>query len=258
MNNHPVFPTKLHEQAAISVTEFFSSLDCVDTVLLVNSCARGQAVPESDLDFAILVKNDLSPHDLRVLENSWLAFASQQETIQKFKRSSAYAHIHLDIIDGKFYPQTIANAEPIDYFEVEVGNRICYALPLDGEGPYFQTLKNQWLPYYDEELRITRLSAVKRACLYDLDHIPLYTQRDLHIYAFDLLYQAFQKYLQALFISCRTYPIAYNKWVKYQLEQLLNIPDLYSELSSVLSINNLQQQEIMKKTYLLRNLINMI
>jgi hypothetical protein len=52
----PKFPTKLHQDAAGLIRDYFLALSDVDTVLVVNYCARGKAVPESDLDFAILVK----------------------------------------------------------------------------------------------------------------------------------------------------------------------------------------------------------
>ena len=52
----PVFPTKLHQDAAEKVKEYFKNVPETDTVLVVNSCARGQAVAESDLDFAVLVR----------------------------------------------------------------------------------------------------------------------------------------------------------------------------------------------------------
>ena len=49
-----VFPTLLHGQAAEAVVEF-SMRSEVEAVVLVNSCARGTAVAESDLDVALLV-----------------------------------------------------------------------------------------------------------------------------------------------------------------------------------------------------------
>ncbi len=52
----PKFPTRLHQDTAELIRDYFLTISNVDTVLVVNSCARGQAVPESDLDFAILVK----------------------------------------------------------------------------------------------------------------------------------------------------------------------------------------------------------
>jgi predicted nucleotidyltransferase len=54
MTYRPIFPTILHQDTAELVRDYFLITSNVDTVLVVNSCARGQAVPESDLDFAIL------------------------------------------------------------------------------------------------------------------------------------------------------------------------------------------------------------
>ena len=51
----PSFPTTLHQDSAELVRDYFYTIAKVDTVLVVNSCARGHAVPESDLDFAILI-----------------------------------------------------------------------------------------------------------------------------------------------------------------------------------------------------------
>lgn len=55
MSTHMRFPTAVHEQAAQGVVDFFAAHSQTRAVLLVNSCARGRAVPESDLDVAVLV-----------------------------------------------------------------------------------------------------------------------------------------------------------------------------------------------------------
>jgi hypothetical protein len=44
------FPTPDHKRAAEAAAVFFLSHTAVDTILVENSCARGQAVPESDLN----------------------------------------------------------------------------------------------------------------------------------------------------------------------------------------------------------------
>ena len=58
MTFKPSFPTKLHQDTAELIRDYFLTIPNVDTILIVNSCARGQAVPESDLDFAILINPD--------------------------------------------------------------------------------------------------------------------------------------------------------------------------------------------------------
>ena len=256
MTSIPKFPTKLHQDAAELIKDYFLTVPAIDTVLVTNSCARGQGTPESDLDFAILTKPNTTPGEIMSIENSWRAYSKTQPTLLKYKQSSQFAHIHLDIIDGNYTPQLIEKGEPIDYFEVEIGNRICYSAPMSNAGSHFQALQNKWLPYYNEDLRLERLTMVKAACTYDLDHIPFFIKRELYFQALDILMKAFQEYLQALFIAHKTYPIAYNKWIKEQFEKWLKKPDLYPKLSPILSISNIESNEINEKAKMLRGLLS--
>lgn len=250
------FPTKLHQDTAELIRDFFVTIPEVDTVLVVNSCARGQAVPESDLDFAILVKPETTATAKKSIVHSWQLYSEEEEMFLKYKQSSPFAHLHLDIIDGIYAPVTIEEGEPIDYFEIEIGNQICYSAPMNDFGAYFQQLQLKWLPYYNEELRLQRLKSIKTACHYDLDHIPFFIKRELYFQAFYILYKAFQEYLQALFIANKTYPIAYNKWIKEQIVKWLNKPDLYPRLAPILSVNNIESDQINNKAVMLRELLN--
>jgi predicted nucleotidyltransferase len=252
----PVFPTGLHQDAAEIIKNYFSGIRCVDTVLVVNSCARGQAVAESDLDFAILVEPHTSPDAIKDLEYAWEMFSSAEPTLLKYGNSNQFAHLHLDIIEGNFQPAPFEKGGPVDYFEVEIGNQIRYSAPLGNAGIYFHQLQKKWLPYYDEDLRLQRLEQAKAACNYDLEHIPFFMKRELYFQAFDILYKAFQEYLQALFIANTTYPIAYNKWIKEQVVKWLNMPDLYPKLAPILSVNNLESNEINNRAITLKHLLN--
>src|SRR5215831_13107217 len=95
--------------------------------------------------------------------------------------------------------------------KVEIGNRLVYAAPLHEAGPYFRELQSEWLPYYAEDLRLSRLAMVREACARDLDAVSFYLGRSLYFQAFDRLYKAFQEFLQALFVAGRTYLLDYNK-----------------------------------------------
>ncbi len=251
----PGFPTKLHQGAANIVGEYFSKLPVVDTVLVVNSCARGQAVPESDLDFAILVKPGTTACERADIEAGWITYSHADSTIAEYRKQSKFCHLHLDIIDGNYNLPVFEEGVAADSFEIEIGNQVCYAAPLYHAGPFFTELRNKWLPYYHEELRLQRLAIVKEACEYDLDHIPFFVKRGLHFQAFDILCKAFQKYLQALFIVNKTYPIAYNKWIKEQVANWLNKPALYAKLPPVLSVCNIESDEINGKVKMLKDLL---
>jgi hypothetical protein len=252
----PKFPTKLHQEAAGLIRDYFLAIPNVDTVLVVNSCARGQAVAESDLDFAILVKPDTAAAEIKSIHTAWLAYSANQPTFLKYKQLHPFAHLHLDIIDGNYIPAIIEVGEPIDYFEIEIGNQICYSAPIDNAGYYFRELQKKWLPYYNNELHLRRLAMTRNACNYDLDHIPFFINRALYFQAFDILCKAFQKYLQALFIANKTYPIAYNKWINEQVVKWLHKPELYPKLSPILSVSNIESNEINEKAKMLRALLN--
>src|SRR6187455_3473022 len=113
----PIFPTKLHQDSAELIRDYFLKIHNVDTVLVVNSCARGQAVPESDLDFAILVKPGTGPVEIKSIETGWQFYSDTQPTISKYKRSNQFAHLHLDIIDGNYTPTILEIGVASDFFE---------------------------------------------------------------------------------------------------------------------------------------------
>ena len=252
----PSFPTRLHQDTAELVKDYFVAIPGVDTILVVNSCARGQAVPESDLDFAILIKPGVTLTEKMNVENLWQSYLETQPAFLKYKESNQFASLHLDLIDGNYTPAAPEKGGPVDYFEIEIGNQICYSAPLGEAGPYFKELQDKWLPYYNEELRLQRATVSRSACEYDLDHIPFFVKRELYFQAFDILCKAFQEYLQTLFIANKTYPIAYNKWIKEQIVKWLKMPDLYPKLPSILSISNIESSEIIEKANMLRQLLN--
>lgn len=255
MNLHPEFPTILHREAAEVVQNYFLNLPTIDTVLVVNSCARGLAVPESDLDFAILAKPGTTKKEIEKAEADWYSYSSNNATILNYKSLSPYTHLHLDVIDGNYEPVKIEIAEPVDYFEVEIGNQLCYSAPMGITGEYFRELQSKWLPFYNDELQQQRLKASTVACEYNLDHTPLFVKRELYFQAFDILCKAFQEYLRTLFIANKVYPIAYNKWIKEQIVKWLKKPNLYPKLSPILSVSNIESNEINDKAILLRGLL---
>jgi predicted nucleotidyltransferase len=251
----PQFPTILHQQAAETACTFFQAQAAVDTVLVVNSCARGQAVLGSDLDMAVLVRQDVSQEEVARLEAAWQQELKSNAALLRYRQSSKTAHLHLDVIRGQYLPTTWDEGGGPDGFELEIGNQMAYAAPMVPPGPYYRQLQAQWLPYYGAELHRQRLNMVRAACSYDLEFIPFYFQRELYFQAFDRLYKGFQEFLQALFISRRVYPLAYNKWMRMQVEEWLGNPELYRLLPPLISVSDITSGEIIAKAASLQKLL---
>src|SRR5215467_13349629 len=79
--------------------------------------------------------------------------------------------------------------------------------------------------------------------------------RSLYFQAFDRLYKAFQEFLQALFVARRTYPLAYNKWIREQVADWLALPELYEELPPILSVRKIEGAELAQNADALRGLL---
>jgi hypothetical protein len=241
-----MYPTPQHSAAAETIVEFFTARYAVDAVLLVNSCARGKATPDSCLDINVLV----DPERLRAqpqIQPDWEQFERTSPVIAALKRAGKYSEVHLDIVDGVFTPYEQDEAAGPDWFEVSVGNMLAYGVPLWQSSDYMARLQQLWMPYYPEELRRQRLHKVRWFCLNNLHHIPLYLERGLYFQSFDRLYNAYEEFLQALFISRRTYPIAYNKWIHEQVVDILGLPELYARLVHLFEIQHFESRELASK-----------
>ena len=251
----PAYPTAQHERAAQAIVRFFSAFPSVRAVLLTGSCARGKASADSCLDVAVLVPSEAIRREQESLEGRWKSFYETSPVFADLQHVGRFSGVDLDIIDGDFRPAPRGWTTGPDEFELEIGNTLVYASPLWERGELLSRLKVRWLPYYDESLRQERLSDVVRYCRNNLDHIPLYVERGLTFQSFNRLYDAFQEFLQALFIAHRTYPIAYDKWVREQVEGILGMPRLYEQLPKLLEIDCLESTALVCKAAKLGELL---
>jgi predicted nucleotidyltransferase len=247
MHLRAAYPSREHGEAAEAIIEFFTTNYQIEAVLLVNSCARGKATRDSCLDIVVMARPEILKSQLNIWEKQWDDFNQTNPSIQTLKTVGKYSVVHLDFTNGVFEPTGRDEAGGPDSFELGVGNFLAYSVPLWQGSDYLTQLKQQWLPYYDESLRQQRLQMVRFYCLNNLHHIPMYIERGLYFQAFDRLYNAYQEFLQALFISRRTYPIAYNKWIQEQIVDILHLPDLYKQLTHLFEIKQFESREILEK-----------
>lgn len=256
MQSQEGYPTPQHEDAAQAIVAHFSSRFDLDSILLVNSCARGKATPDSCLDMILMARPEKVAAQRDALESDWEAFYRQDDVFARLRSAGRYSEVHMDFVDGVFAPQERDEAAGPDDFEVGIGNYLVYSLPLWQSSTYLDELKAQWLPYYGENLRRERLSMVRHYCLNNLHHIPLYVRRGLYFQSFDRLYNAFREFLQAVFIARRVYPLAYNKWIREQVEEYLELPELYARLPHILEIPIFESDAIAQKAREVEKLLN--
>ena len=250
----PAYPTPAHAAAAQAIAERFA--DETDAVLLLNSCARGKASPDSCLDIGLFLRPEQYAASGASLEKSWENWYAATPAFRALEAAGYFAEVHLDVINGIYTQEAHGWTSGPDAFELEIGNRLVYAHPLAQGGSYWDDLRARWLPYYGEQMRSERLAMVRKFCLNNLDHIPLYSARGLHFQCLDRLYNAYREFLQALFISRRVYPIAYDKWIHEQVVEILGLPELYPQLVALFQIRDLQSGEIVEKCEHLRQLLN--
>jgi len=248
------YPTIRHEQAAAHIVEIFGCQPDVQAVLLTCSCARGKAVPDSCLDIAVLVKPETLKARGRDLERAWEIANRTDPVFQALRAVGKYSQVDLEFVDGSFEPGGHNWTSGPDAFEPAIGNLLAYSVPLWEGGDYLRRLKNQWLPYYGEDLRRERMEMVRRFGMNNLDHIPGYAGRGLYFQSFHRLWHAFGEFLQALFISRRVYPIAYDKWVREQVAEILEMPPLYAELAGLFEMQHFESGEIAEKARTLERL----
>jgi hypothetical protein len=247
----PSYPTTAHERAAEAIVAFFVAHADTDAVLLTNSCARGRATPDSCLDMQVIV----SPDAVQRLDEEFRRFAATNAALSELQHAGRFSDLHLDVTDGVLAPGTI-DEESIDDFEVAVGNFFVYSVPLLVHGDRVERLSSEWLPYYADSLRHERLEAARWFVLdNNLARIPWFLDRQLYFQAFDRFYRAFQGFLLGLHIARRTYPIAYNKWIREQVVENLGLPDVYDRLPVLFELHPFESRALEAKSESLRKLV---
>ncbi|MHB0877810.1 MAG: hypothetical protein ACYC5O_17370 [Anaerolineae bacterium] len=241
------YPSDQHRRAAEAIAGYFGGVADVEAVLLIASCARGKATPDSCLDIAVLVRPEVLATESATLEAAWGAFEQSQPVFAELRRVGRYSIPEVYFFDGCYRPGDHGYTSGPDEFELEIGNTLAYSLALLERGDYLARLRERWLPYYDERLRARRLAMVQRYGQNNLDHVGWFVERGLYFQAFNRLYDAERELLQALFISRRTYPIAYDKWIREQIVEILGLPELYRELVSLFEVHHFESDELIDK-----------
>jgi predicted nucleotidyltransferase len=252
----PLSGSAEHAEAARAAASWFSDAAVVDGVLLVGSWARGRAHSGSDLDVAVLVTPDADERERDALIAAWEQSKARVEAGKLLQPLVRHSDFDVEVLDGEFAPEPRRWTSGPDAFELQIGNYLAYSTPLYERGDRYRKLRNRWLPFYDDELRARRLDDVRTYFINNLGHIPLALGRGDRFHAFHRLYHASQEFLQALFISRRTYPISYDKWIEEQIAGLLGLPELYRQLLEIVGVPALDPAAISTSAARLRALLD--
>ena len=242
--------------AATAAADFFSQTASVEAVLLVGSWAHGRADTASDIDIVLLVSPQTRATEREEILASWEQAAPRQQSAELLGPLVRYSDIEVSVVDGEFSPQPRGWTSGPDDFELRLGNYVAYSRPLFERTGRYHDLRDQWLPFYDEKVRTERLQAARTFFLNNVDHIGWSLGRADSFHAFERLYHAHHEFLQALFISRRIYPIAYDKWVTAQLTDLLGMPDIASDLARIIGVGNLNPSALAARATELQRLFD--
>ena len=160
----------------------------------------------------------------------------------------------MQITTGKIIPKPRDWTSGPDEYELEIGNIFRYSKLLFDKKGYFKKLSKKYLPYYSEKVRKKKLVGVLGYMNNNLDHIEIYVKRGLYFHAFSRFYSALREFLQALFISKKIYPIAYDKHIKEQFYDILKMPKFYEEYKHLYEIKKIESEELIEKTKKLKEL----
>jgi hypothetical protein len=141
-----------------------------------------------------------------------------------------------------------------DEFETTIGNLFVHSVTLYEKGDHYQKLKQRYLPFYNDKLRKIRLAGTRKELAYKIWKTKWLAERCEYLSSLEALLEAQRIFLQHLFIKRRRYPIDYSKWIKEQCSRVLQMPDLYQELASIVNGVELTEKSLTKKADTLEKL----
>ncbi len=248
--------TPTHQRAYDLVYELAQADARVLALALTGSAARNAGSFDSDLDFNLFFTPEIvlgAPTDAILAQ--WDAIIQREIRDQAGDDVGIFFDVDLHAAPVDITPQPRGWTDGPDAFELEIGNTFVYTRLVFERDGYFSRAQARYLPYYADALRAERLRATLRFCHNNINHIAPYVQRDLYFQAFRRLYDATREFLQALMIARRVYPIAYDKWIKEQLVEILGMPDLYAHFVNLYEVHTLESEELTRKGELLREYV---
>lgn len=239
-----LFASPTHQRAFAIVRDMFWVEPQVMAVSITGSAARNEGAFDSDLDFNLFFADGAPVEAI---------MGRVETTLNREIRSrrgldvGRFFDVDLHAAPTVIVPQPRGWTDGPDDFELEIGNIFVHQMLIFERENYFTQAQAAYLPYYSDELRAQRLALALKFCRNNIEHIEPFVRRGLYFQAFRRLYDATLEFLQALFISKRFYPIAYDKWIKKQLVEMLDMPELYVHFVTLYEVQKLESNELTLK-----------
>lgn len=145
-------------------------------------------------------------------------------------RIEYYLHIGNTTFDINIFPTELGGYEKRYYngthdsLELVIGAMYQEARLLFGVVPFEALLQEEFLPFYNDELREMRMNQLKTRIQAGLKKIQYgidYAQDDLLYH----VYKIREYLLKWMFINARKYPVSYSRYLRRQLTEVLGISD---------------------------------
>jgi hypothetical protein len=202
----------------------------------------------SDIDLVIFLKDKRISNfrnELKKLKEIINKLHLKQETDMVFIHDRENPRIELKltyksqvfdlvITNSKIYcgnhPQDVST----DNFELYIGNLFANCKLMFQNKNYYDKLKKQYLPYYDNKLRVLRINLLKKDIRRITHQLEINADEGRLVNAVYYLNRLLCCIIQLRFMQKKVYPISYKKWIDYQFNELLKDPASLHKLNQIL------------------------
>lgn len=255
------YPNPDYQKVLAKTMEYFKTYPSIRAIVLTGSLARGKAVEGSCIDLFIILSKRQFDTLASTLKSRAKAYSSLGGRICHYEGEVEggilFGDIRVDLIftDGNLNPRS-ENSFDItrDEFETTIGNLLVYSVVLYEKGTKYENLKHRYLPFYNDELRSVRLKGTREEFNYKMWKTKWLAERGEYLSSLETLIEAQRIFLQHLFIKKRKYPIDFVKWIEEQCSQILQMPELYRDLTSIINGIKLTEKGLKLRTNALEGL----
>ena len=241
-------PTPQHERAAAEITSFFREQADTQAVLLTNSCARGKATPDSCLDLQVVTQTER----VAGLDQAFRRFAAGSAAVAELNAIGRWADVHLDVHRWRLRGAADRPRTRLARSRGRKPPRLLDSVAGSRRSPPRATRRMAALLRRETPCRA---AACGRS---DVSRLPrpdsLVPRPTAVVPGLARLHGAFSWFLLALHRKHRTYPIAYDSWIREQIVENPGMPQLYDRLPALFEIAHLESRELDQKAADLRAL----